>query len=73
MHTKEAARTAIAAAAADHFYVVADVDSGLADAATIQALAIALLGCRRSRVGCSFVPAVGHKMIRFKFYDRLYK
>lgn len=41
--TKEAARTAIAAAAADHVHaVVADVDSGLADAETIQALAIAL-------------------------------
>ena len=41
--TKEAARTAIEAAAADHVHaVVADVDSGLAGAETIQALAIAL-------------------------------
>ena len=41
--TKAAARTAIEAAAADHVHaVVADVDSGLADAETIQALAIAL-------------------------------
>ena len=41
--TKAAARTAIEAAAADHVHaVVADVDSGLAGAETIQALAIAL-------------------------------
>lgn len=41
--TKAAARTAIEAAAADHVHaVVADEDSGLAGAETIQALAIAL-------------------------------
>ena len=41
--TKAAARTAIEAAASDHVHAVeADVDSGLAAAATIQALAIAL-------------------------------
>lgn len=41
--TEAAARTAIGAASADHDHaVVADVDSGLAGAETIQALAIAL-------------------------------